>query len=47
VDLDGSEVPLSDDAKAALQDYQAKLASGELTAPFSQEDLDAYLATLK
>jgi|SRR3990170_207897 len=46
VDLEGSQVPLSDEGKAALQEYQDKLESGELTAPFSQEDLDAYLAGL-
>src|SRR3972149_3744004 len=46
VDLDGSEVPLSAEGQAALQEYQGKLAGGEITAPFSQEDLDSYLATL-
>jgi len=46
VDMEGSDVPVSDDAKAALEEYEARLASGELVAPFSQEDLDAYLREL-
>ncbi len=47
VSLEGSDVAVSDEAKAALADYETKLASGEIIAPFSQEDLDAYLETLE
>ncbi|MCJ7533771.1 MAG: BMP family ABC transporter substrate-binding protein [Anaerolineales bacterium] len=47
VSLEGSNVPVSEEAKQALESYQGKLVSGEIVAPFSQEDLDAYLATLK
>jgi basic membrane protein A len=47
VSLEGSDVAVSDAAKAALAEYEAKLASGAIVAPFSQEDLDAYLATLE
>jgi basic membrane protein A len=47
VSLEGSNVAVSEEAKAALAEYQAKLASGEIVAPFSQEDLEAYLATLE
>lgn len=46
VSLEGSDVAVSDEAKAALEEYEAKLASGEIVAPFSQEDLDNYLNTL-
>jgi len=47
VDLDGSNVPVSDEAVQDLEEYQAKLASGEITAPFSEEDLEAYLSSLE
>ena len=47
VSLEGSDVAVSDEAKAALEEYEGKLASGEIVAPFGQEDLDAYLETLE
>jgi basic membrane protein A and related proteins len=47
VDLSGSTVPVSAEAKQALESYKAKIVSGEIVPPTTQEELDAYLATLK
>jgi basic membrane protein A len=47
VDLTGSNVPVSAEAKQALESYKAKIVSGEIVPPTTQEELDAYLATLK
>jgi basic membrane protein A len=46
VDLSGSNVTVSDEAKQALETYKAKIISGEIVPPTTQEELDAYLATL-
>jgi basic membrane protein A len=46
VDLEGSEVPVSDEALAALDEYEAKLASGEIVAPFDETDLEEYLSSI-
>jgi basic membrane protein A len=46
VDLEGSEVPVSDEALAALEEYEAKLASGEIVAPFDEADLEEYLSSI-
>jgi basic membrane protein A and related proteins len=47
VDLTGSNVAVSDEAKEALETYKQKIISGEIVPPTTQEELDAYLATLK
>jgi len=46
VDREGSNVEISSDAEADLARYEEMLASGEIVAPFSEEDLDAYLKSL-
>lgn len=38
---------ISDEIKAIVSDYEAKVKAGELSIPSSQEELDAYLAGLK
>lgn len=47
VDLEGSDVAVSDEAVQDLGDFQAMLVSGDITAPFSEEDLEAYLSSLE
>jgi basic membrane protein A len=47
VDLSGSNVAVSDAAKQAVETYKQKIISGEIVPPTTQEELDAYLATLK
>jgi basic membrane protein A len=47
VDREGSEVVLTPEAEADLAMYEEMLSTGEIVAPFSEEDLDIYLDSLE
>lgn len=46
VDLEGTEVAISDEAIAALDEYEAMLTNGEIVAPTDDDSLAEYLASI-